>query len=249
MNRKTVTAVVAVLFALAIGRPARAGYRIQEVDPEFPEDVTTSYFQEGKARVEGAIEGLVVIVDLKKGEGWLVDKTARRYAGGRIDDLADELRKIEQMHTEDADAGAAEPAAAPVKPHVVEIKSLGAGESLLGYETRRYQVLVDKELLEELWLAPALDVPREIDLAGFSSAMQRMLGGDPMLSQGYEESEAYRTVRAAGYPLRQVLYFVGEKSTLAVTSVGVQDFPAADFTVPGEYAKVGYTQLLMGEDE
>ena len=56
-------------------------------------------------------------------------------------------------------------------------------------------------------------------------------------------------LRAGGYPLRQVLYFVGEKSTLEVTSVAIKDLPAADFAIPKGFKKVGYAELLLGEGE
>jgi hypothetical protein len=46
-----------------------------------------------------------------------------------------------------------------------------------------------------------------------------------------------------------VLYFVGEKSTLEVTSVATQEFPATEFAVPKGFAKVGYVELLFGEGE
>jgi hypothetical protein len=247
MSRKFVTAAVAVLI-LASAATGRAGFRFQEVDPEFPADVTTSWFQGGKARVDGALEGLTVIVDLKSGEGWLIDSAFKRYAGGKIAELAEELRKAEGTQAEAAGSDDQE-AAGRKKPHAIQVKDLGAGERLQGYDTRRHQVLVDGELLEELWLAPKLEVAREIDLTAFMTALQKMLGGGAGLNQGYEQSEEYRRLRAAGYPLRQVLYFVGEKSTLEVTSVAVQAFPASDFAIPKGFAKVGYVQLLFGEGE
>ena len=104
-------------------------------------------------------------------------------------------------------------------------------------------------MLEELWLAPKIQVASEIDLVAFGTAMQKMLGGGAGLSQGYEESETYRTLRAGGYPLRQVLYFVGEKSTLEVTSVTVKELPPADFAVPKGFTKIGYAELLLGGGE
>jgi hypothetical protein len=243
MKARTATAVAAIVLASAL--PALAGFRIQEVDPEFPQDVTTTWFQGGTARVDGALEGLSVIVDVKNGEGWLVDAASKRYAGGKIAVLAEELRKAEGAQSE----AAASDAAGRAKPLVVQVKDTGAGERLQGYETRRHQVLVDGELLEELWLAPKLEVAREIDLAAFVSALQKMLGGGAGLNQGYEENEEYRKLRGVGYPLRQVLYFVGEKSTLEVTSVTIQEFPASDFAVPKGFAKVGYVDLLFGEGE
>jgi hypothetical protein len=249
MNVKAAAAAAVLVLASAL--PALAGFRIQEVDPEFPQDVTTSWFQGGKARVDGALEGLSVIVDVKSGEGWLVDAALKRYAGGKIDVLAEELRKAEGTQPDAAasdDAGQ-RGAAGRAKALAVQVKDMGAGERLQGYETRRHQVLVGGELLEELWLAPKLEVAREIDLAGFVAALQKMLGGGAGLNQGYEESEEYRKLRGAGYPLRQVLYFVGEKSTLEVTSVVIQEFPASDFAVPKGFAKVGYVDLLFGEGE
>jgi hypothetical protein len=249
MNTKVAAAAVLVL---ASALPALAGFRIQEVDPEFPDDLTTTWFQGGKARVDGALEGLSVIVDVKGGEGWLIDTTAKRYAGGKIADLAEELRKAEGIQVDAVppeDAGQRGGAAGRAKPHAVQVKDLGAGERIQGYDTQRYQVLVDGELLEELWLAPKLEIAREIDLVAFMAGLQKMLGGGAGLNQGYEDSPEYRKLRATGYPLRQVLYFVGEKSTLEVKSVSTQEFPASDFAVPKGFSKVGFVDLLFGEGE
>lgn len=251
MKIKVVAAAAVAVFALAAAWPALAGFRIQEVDPEFPEDVTTSWFQGGRARIDGALEGLSVIVDVKNGEGWLVDNATKRFAGGKISEIVEELKKVEDTQSGEAATGGPgdqEAAAEPSKPRVVEVRELGTGERLQGYETRRCQVLVDKELLEELWLAPKLEVAREVDLTAFGVAMQKMLGGAG-LGQGYEESEAYRKLRAGGYPLRQVLYFVGEKSTIEVKAVAMQDLPDSDFAVPKGFSKVGYAELLLGEGE
>jgi hypothetical protein len=245
--RKVAAAAAALVLAAAL--PALAGYRIEEVDPEFPEDVTTSSFQGGLARVDGALEGLAVIVDVKKGEGLLIDSAAKKYARGKIADLAAEIKKYEDSQVDETIPGGKRPAAEPAAPLVVQVKDLGPGERLQGYDTRRYQVLVGGEVLEELWLAPKIEIGREIDLAGFASAIQKMLGGGAGLGQGYEESEAYRTLRAGGYPLRQVLYFVGEKSTLEVKSVSAQEIPASDFDVPKGFKQVGYAELLFGEGQ
>jgi len=250
MRKLTAALVAAGVVVLAAALPARAGIRVQEVDPEFPEDVTTSVFQGGMARVDGALEGLTVIIDVKNGEGWLIDAATKRYAGGKIPTLAEELRKVEQSQADEAAAGDGRKGAGETgKARAVQVKDMGPAERLQGYDTRRYQVLVDGELLEELWLAPKLEIGREIDLAAFGVGMQKMLGGGGELSQGYEESEAYRKLRATGYPLRQVLYFVGEKSTLEAKSVTIQGFPPSDFAVPTGFTKVGYAELLLGESE
>lgn len=243
-------AAAAAVLALVTAVNARAGFRIEEVDLEFPKEVTVHWFQAGKARVDGALEGLTVLVDVRSGEGWLVDRESKRYAGGKFDELAEILKKVEGALDSGAAPGASEGKAAATeaaKPLAVAVKDLGAGEKLQGYDTLHYQVLVAGEVLEELWLAPQIQAASEIDLVAFSIAMQKMLGGGAGLSQGYEESETYRNLRAGGYPLRQVLYFVGEKSTLEVTSVTVKEFPPADFSVPKGFTKIGYAELLLGD--
>jgi hypothetical protein len=250
MNKLVLAAPLAAALLFAAAAPGRAGYRIQEVDPEFPGEVTTYWFQGGKARVDGALEGLTMIVDTKAGEGWLFDAALKRFAGGSLDALAAELAKLdaEERGEEAAEGGAAE-GTTQQKPHAVETKDLGPAERLLGYETRHHRVLVDGEVIEELWIAPKLDVAAEVDPAAFAAAMRKMLGDGMSLGQGYEESAAYRALRATGYPLRQVLFFVGEKSTLEVKSVAVEKIPAADFAVPKGFARVGYAELLLGEGE
>lgn len=252
MKRLAVVAALAAALLLPRAVPAQAGYRVQEVDPDFPAEVTTYWFQAGKVRVDGALEGLTVIVDTKAGEGWLIDASLRRYAGGKLEALAAELANLEaQEAAEDGAAGEEEAEGAPSpaeKPHSVEVRDLGPAEKILGYETRRHAVRVDGELVEELWIAPKLDIAAEVDPAAFAAAMRKMLG-DGSAGQGYEDNPAYRAVRAAGFPLRQVLHFVGEKSALEVSAVANQVFPAADFAVPKGFARAGYAELLFGESE
>jgi len=249
MTGKLAAAAAIAVLSLSAALPAFAGFRLQEADIEFPRDVSVYSFQGGKARVDGALEGLTVIIDIKNDEGWLIDSASKRFAGGKLTELAEILKKVEgtldndPVHGDPADKKAATESP---KPLAVVVKDLGAGERLQGYETRHYQVLLDGEVLEELWLAPKIQVASEINLVAFGTAMQKMLGGGAELSQGYEESETYRNLRAGGYPLRQVLFFVGEKSTLEVTSVTVKELPLSDFAVPKGFTKIGYAELLLG---
>lgn len=252
MTGKFAAVVAVAVLWLVAAMPALAGIRIQEADLEFPKDVSVYSFQGGKARVDGALEGLTVIIDVNTGEGWLVDSASKRYSGGNLAELERLLKKIEgSLDKDDAldDPAGRRASAEAAKPRAVVVKDLGSGERLQGYDTRRFQVLVDGELLEELWLAPKLQVASEIDLIAFGTALQKMIGGGPGLIQGYEESEMYRTMRAGGYALRQVLYFVGEKSTIEVTSVAIKDLPASDFVVPKGFLKIGYVELLLGGND
>lgn len=249
MRTHAAAAVLGAALLFAWCSPLQAGYRIKELDPEFPDEVTTYVFEDGKARVDGALEGLTMIVDTKAGEGWLIDSALKRYAGGKFDALAAELARLEGQGGEAGPEEEGGEAAAPEAPHTVAVKDLGAGDRLLGYETRRHQVLVDGELIEELWIATKLEVASEVDPVAFAAGMRRMLGEGMGTGQGYEDDPAYRALRATGYPLRQILYFVGEKSTLDVSAVAVEAIPATEFAVPKGFTKTGYAELLLGEEE
>lgn len=251
MTGKLAVAAAVTVISLSAVLPALAGFRIREADLEFPQEASVYMFQGGKARVDGALEGLTVIVDIKNGDGWLIESESKRFAGGKFAELDEILKKIEGPLDNDSSPGGPadkEAASESAKPPVV-VKDLGAGERLQGYETRHFQVLLDGEVLEELWLAPKIQVAGEIDLGAFWTAMGKMLGGGAGLSQGYEESETYLKLRAGGYPLRQVLYFVGEKSTIEVTSITVEDLPPSVFAIPNGFKQIGYAELLFGESD
>ena len=144
MTGKLAAAAAVAVLSLSAAAPALAGFRIEEVDLEFPKEVTVYWFQGGKARVDGALEGLTVIVDVKNGEGWLIDSASKRYAGGKIAELAEILKKVEGSLDNDAapgDPAGRKAATEPAKPLAVVVKDLGAGERLQGYETRHFQVL------------------------------------------------------------------------------------------------------------
>lgn len=247
-RRIALTVALASLLAVLPAGALQAGWKIQERDPEFPDEVTTFHFQGGKARVDGALEGLAVIVDVKRQEGWIIEEATKRYAGGPLAKLEEELKVLEAagLPEDDELRGDLEAGYGPGLGLEVVVKDLGPGERILGHETRRHQVFVDGELLEELWIAPSVDVEREIDPVAFAAAMQRMLGGGG--EDGYEEAPAYRKLRAAGYPLRQVLHYVGEKSVLEVRSAEKSALPESDFTVPKGHAPTGYMELLVGEE-
>jgi hypothetical protein len=255
-SRWIAAAAAAAILSWGPVSPALAGWMIQEVDPEFPNEATTYWFQEGQVRVEGVLEGLTILINLKKEEGYLVDRASKRYAGGKLADLSEQLRKLEadalppgaETAADAADKGAAPAPAEPERPGTVEVKDVGPGERLLGYDTRQYQVRVDGDLLEDILVAPKIDVQREVDLPVFSTTMQKMLGGSGV-TQGYENTPEYRAIAKGGYPVRQVLSFMDQKSTLEVRKAEAKRFPPEDFVVPPGFAKIGYVELLIGQEE
>jgi len=182
---------------------ARPAFASEEVDLEFPRRSRFTGFKGGRPRVDGALEGLTAARGRQSGEGWLVGRASKRYAG-QVDALAEILKKVE---------GALESGAAPGEPRGTS-GATGAGKApgrrgqgSRGGESSRGTTPAlpgasRGEVLESCgpprksrW--PTRSISSPLDRDG-----QKMLGGRRGWSQGLRESATYRNLRAGGYPLR-----------------------------------------------
>jgi hypothetical protein len=247
------TLAAALLAALLLfPSPASAGWVIDVVDPDFPTETTTYYFQDDKARVEGLIAGLAFIIDLASGEGYIIDVKAGRYAGGEIGQVEEALReerlKGDAGEPEETteDAGGEREA---VFPLVLLERSLDA-EKVAGFDSEHYRVLLEEELVEELWLSPAVGALKEGRAAAFFSFLERMTGGSPAetadFPPGYDEHPDYLELLRTGFPLRRTLYFVGEKNIVEVTKAAEKALPEGLFTLPAGMEESDYPALFLG---
>jgi hypothetical protein len=255
MERSIKTGILAAALlpaALLFASPASAGWVIDVVDPDFPAATTTYYFQDDKARVEGLIPDLAFIIDLASGEGYIIDLKAGRYAGGEIGQVEDALREErrkgdagEPEETTDRDGGERE----VVFPQVFLERSLDA-EKVAGFDSEHYRILLDEEMVEELWLSPVVGALKEGRAAAFFSFLERMTGGSPAetadFPPGYDEHPDYLELLRTGFPLRRTLYFVGEKNTVEVTKATKKNLPEGFFALPAGMEESDYLGLFLG---
>jgi hypothetical protein len=235
---------------------ARAGWIVEEIDADFPEAVQTFYFQGGRARVEGLLGSAVFLVDIHSREVYLVDGAAGRYAGGPIADVAAVFRK--ERGGRKADPGSeGKPPRGPVvidgQPAVLmlRVEKSDGGESIAGFATEHYRVIFDEEVIEEIWVAPALDVAPDGGVTPFAFLFEEMTGGREVSAEfppGYEEQASYRQLLRVGYPVRRIRYYVGEKIVTEVRRVTEKDLPDEIFTLPPGLEKTDYHSLFFGRD-
>jgi hypothetical protein len=122
-------------------------------------------------------------------------------------------------------------------PTTVTVTHVGPGETIAGYATEKYHVVLGALMEGDIWATPALTFPPV-----FYDAMKAAAPSTPMLDMKkvYEE---YKKIK--GIPLKSVskTKMMGREmtSTTLVTSVNKSAIPPATFAVPAGYKLVPMT--------
>ncbi len=176
---------------------------------------------------------------------------AREMARARASAMQDRITAMSGMPKKAAEAGAVDPPTpGPVDPArlpPVSITASGAGEQIAGYETQKFEVRVDGELFEEIWVAP-IDLSGDLDVDRFL-AQQRQSGRNMQGRSGEKytalyHSPEYRQLLDKQFPLKTVTHHIAGTFERQATAARRADVPAATFEVPDNYRKVRLSDLL-----
>jgi hypothetical protein len=112
-------------------------------------------------------------------------------------------------------------------------------------------VIFDDEVIEEIWVAPDVDIVPGNGVAPFVPLLGEMAGGWDLSAEfppRYEEQPSYRQVLRAGYPVRRIRYYVGESIMTEVRRVTGKKLPEEIFNLPPGLEKTDYHALFFGRD-
>lgn len=129
----------------------------------------------------------------------------------------------------------------PTKLPPVSITSTGTKEKIAGYEAEKYEVRVDGELFEELWVAP-IDMSADLSFDRFLA--QQLKNSAAMQGKSADQYNAlyhapeYRRILEKATILKNVTHHVAGSFSRTATSVEQRDVPASAFAVPDSYRKV-----------
>jgi hypothetical protein len=120
--------------------------------------------------------------------------------------------------------------------------------TIAGHATTKYEIKVEGELLQEIWLAEDLPVAKDLDpkqFVDFEYTLSRgMLGSSAEAFNALYRSEDYRKLLGRGYILKNVTHHVGGSYERLATEIRQQDVPASEFAVPESYRRVRLGDLL-----
>jgi hypothetical protein len=213
--------------------------------------------------------GIVMVLDVGRARLWIADPGRRLYWEGTVDQYCDGVRGLAAVPTAEMERVLAdqlkdlppeerertlqlmkraqgETGAAGRVPQVT-VERTADTETIAGLSTRKYRVLSDGTLYEELWIASDPALLRELIVARAPETFGRMSGclGTAGGAQRVEATEAYRRLYSEGWPLKAVFHGGGGATPgTAVTRVERRDIPDAEFAPPKGFTVVPLVEVF-----
>jgi hypothetical protein len=243
MNLVSRVAGVVVALVLVATGAAQAGWVLIEADG------SESLISKGQMRAAWDIG--TSILDANSSKIIIIDEMRRTYASGTVDELCAEIKSSVESLMGEMPAEQREMIQrmmAQEKAPEVKIVDKGAGEKISGFATKRYDVLANGELHEQLWIADDAALMAECKpvmmmLAQFS---QCMASANPM--GGVSDPEA--TPEYAGiFELGIIVRSVGageleEGIAPDEATIEKRDVPESTFKVPAGYRAISFADVF-----
>ncbi len=215
--------------------------------------IITVQVQDQKVRTGAGAEG--VIYDLNSGMVTMLNPSKKQYWQGKPADLSKEMNKaldqrletmlkqappeqraqMRQMMLKQLGRGPKGPAPK------VEVKSTGKSQKVAGFKTNEYEVFVNGQLKQKLWVGPVPGLQKELNMAKLFKLVQEMqVSGQP----GWRSSPQVAEVVSKGYPFMMEDTGGGPMSK-TVTKTAVKKNLSADvFRAPKDWKKVTFRQMM-----
>ncbi len=261
---------LAVLATLALSPSlAHAGWVVQwstaasdSKGESMPTQKATQSISQNQVRLDQP--EIVTIIDYNKDRFVMLNETKQYFWSGTTDDFVRDMTRARDAAMREkignltgkppkGDKAGAEISDRTPKPidvsklPPVSIAPTGAKEKIAGYDAEKYEVRVDGDLFEEIWIAP-LDL--SADLSYDHLLAQQLKNSAAMQGKAADSYNAiyrdpeYRRLTEKATILKTVTHHVAGTFERTATSVDQRDVPASTFAVPESYRKVRLADLL-----
>lgn len=253
---------VILAFILMLGSQASAGWMIKEVsgNPEYGDQShQTLYFQNNRVKIIES-ESSVTIFDMKKQEISILLPGTKNYWTGTTEEFWNETQNAMKQQMEKAlkelppeqreayksmmeDIGNISGKDVPEDHKKVSVEETSEKTTIVNHSCQKYEVEVDGELIENIWISEDVNIQEEIDLDAFGHFVKTMSGhtGD----WSFETSVEYINLLKQGYPMRSIeMSEWGESTVTEVTAVKKQKIPLSEFQIPKDYREIPLMELM-----
>ncbi len=240
-----------IILLTALALPARAGW--------YEEDRHS-----GSMSISGALikaipadnSGIWTIMDMNRGIVTMVDDGKRTYT------LIDPEKFCANVTTMMGDMMAGMTpqqrammkqmmgGSAPRHTPIVKVMNMGSGGRIAGYDTTKYNILVDGRPYKDVWLATNAPIMNEMkNFIKKSSEMSAKMESCSKMAPGMnhgpapEISKEYEALAKKGWPMKE-LNRRTHKVTKEVRRLERKTFPASTFRVPAGYKRVEMRRLM-----
>ena len=135
------------------------------------------------------------------------------------------------------------------KPFVISIKDREKTEKIAGYPSKKYDVMYNENLNEEIWLTKDLGIQKELDINKMSNLMSEFKKVNKRLGDNtVKNEEAFINLfRNGGFPMKTIDHSFGESVYVEeVVDVNQKDIPSSEFDLPTGYEERTVQSLIQG---
>jgi hypothetical protein len=214
-------------------------------------------------------EGVSMVLDIGRGRMWVANAEERRFWEGTVEEYCQAMKSTMAGAIADMDKQMAEamkdmppaqreqmqqmmknmrggPAGGPMPK--VTIEKTNETQKIAGLTARKFRVLSDGKLYEEMWMTTDPALMRDLELGKAPDTFGRMSGcmaGGPRP----EGSDEFRKLYGEGWPLKVVYYgATGEGAPgpagTTITKVEQRDIPDREFTPPAGFRVAPLTEVF-----
>lgn len=197
---------------------------------------------------------VITVIDYNSGRITMMNPANESFWTGTVDEYVRDVttKRDEKMKNSYGAAAAAKmkrKEGKPYEPPKVDVAKLpplsitntGLTEKIAGYDAQKYNIQVDGELFQEIWVAP-IDVSRDLNFDKYL-AVQRKMGAAKMgksagAYNALYANEQYKNLLAKSYVVKVVTHHIGGGFERTATSLREGDVPDSQFAVPEQYRRV-----------
>jgi hypothetical protein len=212
----------------------------------------------GRVRLEQSES--ITLVDYNTGKFTVMNPAKQVFWSGTIDEYVLETAqsRTTAMQKSLGDAGAGKnaqlsgtpalPKVDPAKLPPLSILKTDVTEKIAGSDTLKYDVRVDGDLFQELWVAPGVDVSADLNVDKYLALQRKMSAG--MMGKSANQynalylNEDYRKLIEKAFVLKMITHHIAGQFERTATSVRQTDVAAKEFEVPDTYRRVRLSDVL-----
>ena len=213
----------------------------------------TVYVQDNKLKSGSGAMG--VIYDINSGTVTMLNPAEKQYWSGKPQVLEAQMDKAINARMEQMLKQVPKEQRAQMKAMMeqqmgrgkkgpepkVTVKDLGGGPKVAGYATHHYQIFVDGQLRQDLWVGQVPGLKRDLDMqALFKVVSQMKMGGNP----GWRSSQAVAKAVGQGFPLKLIDHTQMGKNVTLTKKITKKSLPADTFLPPKGWKKVDFNTMM-----
>lgn len=217
-------------------------------------ETATMRIKKGKVRLTQP--STTSLIDYNKRRFAILNPDRQYFWSGTVDQYVTEMQ---QTRARAAKKRRGNEKAAPEEQAKIDPKSLppvvvtktDETETIAGHPTRKYEIRVDNDLFEELWVAEDLNLSGDLDPKKFLDYQKKMgaamLGNSAKAYNALYRSAEYKNLLEKGFVLRSITHHIAGGFERKAVAVKQEEIPESEFEVPDNYRRVRLSDVFATE--